>query len=165
MANETGVGDHRGPNPIWAEMARLADLGFRVVVSSVLGMAGGLWLDRKLGLIERFPLLTLVGTLLGLAAGMMAVVRAVSQATTGRSRRTTMSNFGTLVRFAALSVGASALAGGLVGGSPAIDAAAGSLGASALQVTAAWILLRAHGAANDRFSDRVRTCRRVAGFR
>jgi len=63
-----------------AQALRVADLGFRLVVACLVGSFAGYWLDRILGLLEWFPLLTLVGFFLGLAAGMVALVRGISAA-------------------------------------------------------------------------------------
>ena len=59
---------------------RVADLGVRLVVACVVGSFVGYWLDGKLGLLDRFPFLTLIGFFLGLAAGMVALVRGVAAA-------------------------------------------------------------------------------------
>ena len=56
---------------------RVGDLGLRLVVTCLVGAGGGYWLDRKFGFLDRFPFLTLLGFFLGLAVGMVALVRGV----------------------------------------------------------------------------------------
>ena len=71
------MGYDQPPRSGWAELARVANLGSQFVISCVAGAALGLWLDRRLSLTGRFPLLTLVGFFLGVAAGMLALLRSV----------------------------------------------------------------------------------------
>lgn len=51
------------------------DLGLRVVIACTACTAVGFWLDRKTGLMETFPVSTLVGFFIGLGAGMLALVK------------------------------------------------------------------------------------------
>lgn len=60
--------------------ARLASVGIELVISTVLGMLGGRWLDSKL---STEPWLTIVGLLLGVIAGFRSLyqtARAASRA-------------------------------------------------------------------------------------
>ncbi|MDH5676720.1 MAG: AtpZ/AtpI family protein [Myxococcales bacterium] len=50
--------------------ARLLSLGIELAVSTVIGLYGGKWLDKKFGTA---PTLTLIGLLLGLAAGFKSL--------------------------------------------------------------------------------------------
>lgn len=45
---------------------RVGSVGIEIVIATLIGYAGGAWLDGKLG---TSPYLTLVGLLLGIAAG------------------------------------------------------------------------------------------------
>ena len=53
------------------QFARLASVGIELVISTVLGMLGGRWLDSKL---STEPWLTLVGLLLGVIAGFRSLI-------------------------------------------------------------------------------------------
>jgi F0F1-type ATP synthase assembly protein I len=76
------VTDPDPPRSAWAEAVRLSDLGLRLVASVVVGVFGGLWLDRRLGWSD-FPWFALAGSTLGFTAGMIALVRGLN----GRNRR------------------------------------------------------------------------------
>jgi ATP synthase protein I len=52
------------------QFARLASVGIELVVSTVIGLLGGRWLDSKL---STTPWLTLVGLLLGVIAGFRSM--------------------------------------------------------------------------------------------
>ena len=54
---------------------RYAGLGFEIVVPVLLGVGAGWWLDSKFG---TEPWLLLVGALVGIGAGMLNFLRAVS---------------------------------------------------------------------------------------
>jgi F0F1-type ATP synthase assembly protein I len=54
--------------------ARLGAVGMELAVSTVLGLLGGRWLDQKL---STEPFLTIVGLLLGVAAGFVSLFRAI----------------------------------------------------------------------------------------
>ena len=75
---KSSMGGSKPSRSAWADVARFSDLGLRVVATAVAGGAGGFWLDRELGLLERFPVLTLIGLALGLGGGMVVVARAVA---------------------------------------------------------------------------------------
>jgi len=53
---------------------RLTGLGWYVVVCILLGVLGGLWLDRRLGVL---PLFTLLGVLMGSAVAFWGIYRMV----------------------------------------------------------------------------------------
>jgi ATP synthase protein I len=61
----------------WKALAELSSIGMTLVLSTVIGLAGGYWADRWLG---TSPWLLLVGLGLGIAAGFVSLVRAVSKA-------------------------------------------------------------------------------------
>ena len=70
-------GDEEKPEPAVSGRARLAllsSLGFALPVSIAAGGFLGYWADGKL---STFPWLTLVGFLLGVAAGFVNLIRAV----------------------------------------------------------------------------------------
>jgi ATP synthase protein I len=54
--------------------ARLGAVGMELAVSTVVGLLGGRWLDQKL---STEPFLTIVGLLLGVAAGFVSLLRAL----------------------------------------------------------------------------------------
>jgi ATP synthase protein I len=54
--------------------ARLGAVGMELGVSTVAGLLGGRWLDQKL---STEPYLTVVGLLLGVAAGFLSLFRAL----------------------------------------------------------------------------------------
>lgn len=56
---------------------KAADLGMRFVIACVAGAVLGYLLDRWFGFLERFPVLTFVGLIVGFAAGMTALIRSV----------------------------------------------------------------------------------------
>ena len=53
---------------------RLLGLGWYVAIAIVLGIAGGLWLDNRMGTL---PLFTLLGVLLGAVAAFYGLYRMV----------------------------------------------------------------------------------------
>lgn len=57
--------------------ARLGTVGLELAVSTIIGLAGGHWLDGKLG---TRPWLTIVGLLLGVAAGFKNLIETVNKA-------------------------------------------------------------------------------------
>ena len=59
---------------------RLLGLGWYVALSIILGMVGGLWLDRRLGTL---PLFTLVGVVVGSAVAFYGVYRLVAPLLSG----------------------------------------------------------------------------------
>lgn len=68
------MGSQRGRSAL-AEAIRVADLGLRFVLTTLIGAAGGFWLDRRFGWAEKFPVATIAGFFLGLAAAMVLLVR------------------------------------------------------------------------------------------
>ena len=54
-------------------LTRLASVGIEFSISTLVGLLGGRWLDGKLGTA---PWLMLVGLVLGVVAGMRALIRA-----------------------------------------------------------------------------------------
>ncbi|MBI1847227.1 MAG: AtpZ/AtpI family protein [Candidatus Rokubacteria bacterium] len=56
----------------WKGVGQLASVGMTMVLSTVIGLAGGWWLDRWLG---TRPWLMLVGLMLGIAAGFVVLFR------------------------------------------------------------------------------------------
>ncbi len=61
----------------WRPLTLVTQLGLTVVVSLVLSLLLGLWLD---GLLGTKPILTLVFSLIGIAAGTVGVYRLITQA-------------------------------------------------------------------------------------
>jgi ATP synthase protein I len=61
------------PSP-WRALGRVGLLGTTLVAATVVGLVLGYWLDRWLG---SAPWLTMAGTLLGIAAGYVQIIRAV----------------------------------------------------------------------------------------
>lgn len=52
--------------------ARYSSLGFQMIAAILLGVLGGIWLDK---LLHSSPWLTLLGTLLGVALSMYIVIK------------------------------------------------------------------------------------------
>lgn len=71
------MGDDHRPRTAWADVARYSDLGLRFVVAAVVFAGCGYAIDRKFEPFGRFPLLTLVGLLFGLAVGMYSLFRSL----------------------------------------------------------------------------------------
>jgi ATP synthase protein I len=61
----------------WKGVAQLASVGMTMVLATVIGLAGGWWLDRWLG---TGPWLMLSGLGLGIAAGFVSLFRTVRDA-------------------------------------------------------------------------------------
>ena len=61
----------------WEALADVGQIGFTLVIATVLGLAGGYSLDRWLG---SSPWLTLIGFGLGVAAGFVNLFRSVKAA-------------------------------------------------------------------------------------
>lgn len=57
--------------------ARLGAVGIELAVSTIIGLLGGRWLDGKLG---TEPWLSIVGLLLGVAAGFKNLIETVQKA-------------------------------------------------------------------------------------
>jgi ATP synthase protein I len=76
--------DRPRPSRRWIrQVGVLSGVGLTLVISTVLGLYGGLALDRWLG---TSPWLMLVGLLLGIAAGFLNLFRAVGMFDGDRDR-------------------------------------------------------------------------------
>ena len=78
----------------WRPLALVTQLGLTVVASLVLSLLLGLWLDNLLG---TKPILTLLFSLIGVAAAIVGVYRLVTQAISevvGQGRSTTRRDSG-----------------------------------------------------------------------
>ena len=69
MSEDRPEGDRSGT--VWTEMGRYAHLGFQLALSIGLFLFGGWWLDGKVGTT---PLFTIVGAMVGAAAGFYSIV-------------------------------------------------------------------------------------------
>ena len=54
----------------WKQIGRVSAVGLQLVISILIGYAGGAWLDRHL---PTAPWMSLVGLLFGIAAGFKAL--------------------------------------------------------------------------------------------
>lgn len=68
----------------WSSGLELSTVGITLVLATVLGYAGGAWLDKKLGTT---PVLGAIGVLLGAAAGFVQLVKVVNAASRGSGDR------------------------------------------------------------------------------
>jgi ATP synthase protein I len=66
-----------GEQNAWKALGELSTIGLTLVVATVLGLAGGYYLDRWL---HTSPWLTLIGLLFGIAAGFVNLFRSVKRA-------------------------------------------------------------------------------------
>jgi ATP synthase protein I len=66
-----------GEQNAWKALGELSTIGLALVIATVIGLAGGYYLDRWLG---TSPWLTLIGLMLGIAAGFVNLFRAVKRA-------------------------------------------------------------------------------------
>jgi ATP synthase protein I len=66
-----------GDPSAWKALGELSTIGLTLVIATVIGLAGGYYLDRWLG---TSPWLTLIGLLFGIAAGFVNLFRAVKRA-------------------------------------------------------------------------------------
>jgi ATP synthase protein I len=66
-----------GDPSAWKALGELSTVGLTLVVATVIGLAGGYYLDRWLG---TSPWLTLIGLLFGIAAGFVNLFRSVKRA-------------------------------------------------------------------------------------
>ena len=66
-----------GEKDAWKALAELSTIGMTMVLSTVIGLAGGYFLDQWLG---TKPWLTLIGLGLGIAAGFVNLFRSVRTA-------------------------------------------------------------------------------------
>jgi ATP synthase protein I len=68
--------ENKGPDlNDWTALALIGQVGLIIVVSILLGIGAGLFVDH---LLHSTPIATLIGLLLGLAAGVYGVYRLVS---------------------------------------------------------------------------------------
>ncbi len=61
----------------WKAVAELTSIGMSMVLSTIIGMAGGYYADRWLGTT---PWLMLLGLVLGIVAGFVSMLRSVKAA-------------------------------------------------------------------------------------
>jgi ATP synthase protein I len=61
---------------MWRDALRHAGVGWEIVVALVVGYLLGWWFDRTLG---TSPVLKIVGVLLGLGAGVLALLRVIGE--------------------------------------------------------------------------------------
>jgi ATP synthase protein I len=66
-----------GEESSWKALAELSSIGMTLVLATVIGLAGGYFLDRWLG---TSPWLILIGLGLGIAAGFVNLFRSVKRA-------------------------------------------------------------------------------------
>jgi len=66
-----------GERGTWKALGELSSIGLTLVISTVLGLVGGYYVDRWLGTT---PWLLLIGLVLGIAAGFVNLFRSVSRA-------------------------------------------------------------------------------------
>jgi ATP synthase protein I len=66
-----------GEQNAWKALGELSTIGLTLVVATVIGLAGGYYLDRWL---HTSPWLTLIGLLFGIAAGFVNLFRSVKRA-------------------------------------------------------------------------------------
>jgi ATP synthase protein I len=69
-----------GEQNAWKALGELSAIGLTLVIATVIGLAGGYYLDRWLG---TSPWLTLIGLVLGIAAGFVNLFRSVKRAERG----------------------------------------------------------------------------------
>jgi ATP synthase protein I len=67
----------KGEDNAWKALGELSTIGLALVLSTVIGLAGGYYRDRWLG---SSPWLTLIGLVLGIAAGFVNLFRSVKRA-------------------------------------------------------------------------------------
>jgi ATP synthase protein I len=65
-----------GDQSAWKALGELSTVGMTLVVATVIGLAGGYYLDKWLG---TSPWLTLIGLGLGIAAGFVNLFRTVKR--------------------------------------------------------------------------------------
>jgi ATP synthase protein I len=66
-----------GDQSAWKALGELSTIGLTLVIATVIGLAGGYFLDRWLG---TQPWLMLIGLGFGIAAGFVNLFRSVSRA-------------------------------------------------------------------------------------
>ena len=67
------MGKPQGP-AAYSEALRLSTVGIALALCVAIGTGGGMWLDRRFG---TDPVLTVIGFLLGTAAGFVELFRAI----------------------------------------------------------------------------------------
>jgi len=65
-----------GEESSWKALAELSSIGMTLVLATVIGLAGGYYLDRWLG---TSPWLVMIGLGLGIAAGFVSLFRSVKR--------------------------------------------------------------------------------------
>lgn len=66
-----------GEQNAWKALGELSTIGLTLVIATVIGLAAGYYLDQWLGTA---PWLTLIGLVLGIAAGFVNLFRSVKRA-------------------------------------------------------------------------------------
>jgi ATP synthase protein I len=84
MVEPTEKGDPKPPEPVMVSMARYSGLGLQLAASVVIFMLAGRWLDGKLGTGNW---LTLVGAMMGGAAGFYSLYRHLVKGTDHGQRK------------------------------------------------------------------------------
>jgi ATP synthase protein I len=69
-----GSGGNQGA---WKALGELSTVGLTLVLATLIGLAGGYYLDRWLG---TSPWLTLIGLVLGIVSGFVNLFRTVNRA-------------------------------------------------------------------------------------
>ena len=62
--------------PGGAYLALFSEIGFVLLVTTLLGVLGGYWIDERIGTL---PIFVLIGFFLGITAGGIAVYRLISR--------------------------------------------------------------------------------------
>ena len=70
-----------GEPSTWKALAELSSVGMTLVLATVLGLVAGYYADRWLG---TKPWLTVIGLVVGIAAGFVSLFRTVNKAARGR---------------------------------------------------------------------------------
>jgi ATP synthase protein I len=66
-----------GDPSAWKALGELSTIGLTLVIATIIGLAGGYYLDRWLG---TSPWLTLIGLVFGIVAGFVNLFRSVKRA-------------------------------------------------------------------------------------
>jgi ATP synthase protein I len=64
------------PGRGWAYFALFSEIGLTLLVTTLLGVLGGYWLDGRLGTL---PILSLIGFLAGAGAGARIIYKLINQ--------------------------------------------------------------------------------------
>ncbi len=75
MKNANDNKKRRDDASLWTSVALLGQVGWTIAIATLVGLGAGLFIDSKLG---SAPIATLIGLLLGLAAGIYGVYRIIS---------------------------------------------------------------------------------------